>query len=1298
MRIGIVGDRGGRLGVVTVVGLLGCHAGSDNRSASSTDGGAQQAAAAAGVTISPALTLGAAPARKPDLAFARTASGFSGGTTLYSAAVQNTGAFSVRPFDAGASKRVRPDPRLTPALELETTAVQRGAWTGQRRIADPTPKLADARTLQIVRSGTVEEIVNEGDGIEQQWTFAERPKGVGDLQVRVRASGLKFVRKDEAGLHFADANGIGIRYSAGTWIDAAGNRTPIDANYANGEISLSVSSSVVDASTFPAVLDPKLGPEFVTGTTLGSVPSHQIASSRFAMNADSSGNVLVYWIASDGVYVTKVDGTGKPIELGGRGLIVFSGQTTINGVATASDGSNTLVVISTSGGIYSQLFDSAGTAISTGLASISANGTSSSPAVAYGGGKYEVVWQDSRSGNFEIFGGRVSATGTVLDPSGVNITNSMASQTSPQIAFGGGTFLVTWFDNRSGSNIYGARVATTGLVTDATGIAISNTNTGSGQPSLVYGGTNFMVTWVDNGTKVLGARVETDGTLTDTTSLSLSTTSAGKADPSIAVGGGAYLVTWQQYNGTGYDIYGAKVSTVGVVDAADVQLATASSTVIGGRVAFNGTAFQTGWTTRDTSVTDSVAYNIKGTRVSTAAAVLDVPPLSLVESGNSQLFPTVASDGTTHLVVWADNRNGNYDIYGTRVDATGTVLDPNGIAICTAANNQFAPRVAFDGTNYLVVWQDGRNAVDWNIYAARVSTAGAVLDASGLSVNTHSGDQTDPALAFDGTNYLIVWSDAGQAANVDIYGARVSKAGTVVDTTAVAFSEAPGDQLLPRIAFDGTNYLAVWTSYLGTNLYDVSGVLISKSAALVIAEFPLANSSTVIEARAQVAFGGSDYLVVWEDERNDPASHTRQNIFARRVGTNGAPKDATNIVVEDGVSPSFLPVVGWDGSNYLVLWTHLSNDVFPNDYEVLSQYVSTAGVPRFAAGVSVSTAPTRDDYRPELALDNTGRALVAYMVDLTATAPTNAERVVARYVSQGTALGLSCTSDLDCDSGFCADGVCCDQACGGTDTTDCQACSASAGATANGTCTMLPSTVTCRAAVGVCDMAETCTGVYPMCPADFKRFDICRAGNGECNAPEYCDGVSNDCPADTLAPAGTVCRAAADSCDNPETCNGTTATCPTDTHKADTTSCDDSNACSPASTCVSGVCTPTTPVCPPADECHVTGSCQGAGTCVPVNATNGTACSIGTCQSGVCTADQPMIDAGVPMVDAATPPDGSQEPDAGLPGQPDQPDDSDGGGCGCSSTGFGGAGNAFLAMLGAVQLLRRRRRRSASSE
>ncbi|MFZ2095539.1 MAG: hypothetical protein WAV05_02765, partial [Anaerolineales bacterium] len=73
-----------------------------------------------------------------------------------------------------------------------------------------------------------------------------------------------------------------------------------------------------------------------------------------------------------------------------------------------------------------------------------------------------------------------------------------------------------------------------------------------------------------------------------------------------------------------------------------------------------------------------------------------------------------------------------------RVDKSGVILDPAGIIITDAVNWQHAPSIAFDGENYFVVWQDLRNdSTRWNdpdIYGARVNKAGIVLDTAGIAI------------------------------------------------------------------------------------------------------------------------------------------------------------------------------------------------------------------------------------------------------------------------------------------------------------------------------------------------------------------------------------------------------------------------------------------------------------------------------------------------------------------------------------------------------------------------------------
>jgi fibronectin type 3 domain-containing protein len=117
-----------------------------------------------------------------------------------------------------------------------------------------------------------------------------------------------------------------------------------------------------------------------------------------------------------------------------------------------------------------------------------------------------------------------------------------------------------------------------------------------------------------------------------------------------------------------------------------------------------------------------------------------------------------------------------------------------------------------------------------------------------------------------------------------------------------------------------------------------------------------------------------------------------------------------------------------------------------------------------------------------------------------------------------------------------------------------------------------PAGTVCRAAVGACDVDETCDGVTADCPADKLAVagTSCRAVAGDCDIAETCTGTSPNCPTDGFKQAGTVCRAAAGACDVAESCTGTSAACPDDTLAASTTVCrtsTDSNKCDPAESC-----------------------------------------------------------------------------------------------------------------------------------
>jgi hypothetical protein len=69
------------------------------------------------------------------------------------------------------------------------------------------------------------------------------------------------------------------------------------------------------------------------------------------------------------------------------------------------------------------------------------------------------------------------------------------------------------------------------------------------------------------------------------------------------------------------------------------------------------------------------------------------------------------------------------------------------------------------------------------------------------------------AVAFDGTNYLVVFNDQVGGipdGTMHVFGRMVSAAG-VVSTQRLVIADRPVAQLLPGVAFDGSSYLVSWS-------------------------------------------------------------------------------------------------------------------------------------------------------------------------------------------------------------------------------------------------------------------------------------------------------------------------------------------------------------------------------------------------------------------------------------------------------------------------------------------------------
>jgi hypothetical protein len=121
--------------------------------------------------------------------------------------------------------------------------------------------------------------------------------------------------------------------------------------------------------------------------------------------------------------------------------------------------------------------------------------------------------------------------------------------------------------------------------------------------------------------------------------------------------------------------------------------------------------------------------------------------------------PHLAVSGNEALIVWADNDLDQLnDIKGRRINADGTLLGSNfAFRICDAPGSQYNPAVAWDGTNYVVTWLDQRDEQypvqpRGNIYAGRVAPNDAILDGTGFPIaNSSAPEETPFVVSANGT-------------------------------------------------------------------------------------------------------------------------------------------------------------------------------------------------------------------------------------------------------------------------------------------------------------------------------------------------------------------------------------------------------------------------------------------------------------------------------------------------------------------------------------------------------------------
>jgi hypothetical protein len=228
------------------------------------------------------------------------------------------------------------------------------------------------------------------------------------------------------------------------------------------------------------------------------------------------------------------------------------------------------------------------------------------------------------------------------------------------------------------------------------------------------------------------------------------------------------------------------------------------------------------------------------------------------------------------------------------------------------------PDIAFGNDNYMVVWSDARISNRINIYGARVTPAGTVLDPDGILIGPYVDEvQLEPSIAFTGTRFFVVWLH--HAPEFGVAGRFVNCDGTLGDTVRIANTVHECSRI--SVAYDGTNFLVVWTEYT----FFLKGQFVSGDGNPIGSPFMIA-TAVELAGSASLSFDGDAYTVVYTIRNGN-----NYEVWGQQYDTSGNLLGPA-FIISNPANSSYDSYIVVGDTNYLNVWTHMEypSDIYGN--------------------------------------------------------------------------------------------------------------------------------------------------------------------------------------------------------------------------------------------------------------------------------------------------------------------------------------------------------------------------------
>ena len=287
------------------------------------------------------------------------------------------------------------------------------------------------------------------------------------------------------------------------------------------------------------------------------------------------------------------------------------------------------------------------------------------PSIVWNGAGFGICWS-SWEGNEEIYFARVSETGSRIGDN-VRITNVGADSVDPSLVWTGSEYGVSWHDYRDGNEeIYFARIDEEGNKIGSD-IRVTDDINDSSRPSLVWTDSEYGISWEDNrdswwDQEIYFARISAAGVKIGT-DVRITSSAGGSNASSLIWIGSEFGVTWMddRDGGGAIEIYFARISSAGDKVGTDVRITSDSGWSHSPSLVWSGSEYGVSWVD-DRNGNDEIYIS----QISADGIKLGVDA-RITNDDESSWNPSLAWTGSEFAVSWEDERDGNGEIYFNRV-------------------------------------------------------------------------------------------------------------------------------------------------------------------------------------------------------------------------------------------------------------------------------------------------------------------------------------------------------------------------------------------------------------------------------------------------------------------------------------------------------------------------------------------------------------------------------------------------------------------------------------------------------